>query len=42
MAVLPEVDGVITIDLPDPCTYQIEVTPPRPYLPMIITIEVPE
>ena len=33
MAVLPEVNGVITIDLPDPCTYQIEVTPPRPYLP---------
>ena len=37
---LPEVKGVIEIELPDPGRYRIEVTPPRPHLPMTIDIEV--
>lgn len=41
MATLPEVNGVIEIELPDLGLYRIEVTPPRPWLPMTLQIEVP-
>lgn len=41
MATVPEVEGVIDIELPDPGRYRIEVNPPRPYLQMIIDFEVP-
>ena len=41
IATLPEVKGLIAIELPDPGRYRIEVNPPRPYLQMIIDIEVP-
>lgn len=41
IATLPEVKGLIAIELPDPGRYRIEVNPPRPFLQMIIDIEVP-
>ena len=41
IAMIPEVKGLIAIELPDPGRYRIEVNPPRPYLQMIIDIEVP-
>ncbi len=41
IAILPEIKGTIEIALPDPGRYRIEVTPPRPFLQMIIDIEVP-
>ena len=41
IATIPEVKGQIAIELPDPGRYRIEVTPPRPFLQMIIDIEVP-
>lgn len=41
IATLPEVKGLIAIELPDPGRYRIEVDPPRPFLQMIIDIEVP-
>lgn len=40
MAVLPEVQGIIQIELIDPGLYRIEVNPPRPWLQMIMTLEV--
>ena len=41
IAILPEIKGTIEIALPDTGRYRIEVTPPRPFLQMIIDIEVP-
>ena len=41
IATLPEVKSLIAIELPDPGRYRIEVNPPRPFLQMIIDIEVP-
>ena len=41
IATLPEVKGLIDIELPEPGRYRIEVNPPRPHLHMIIDIEVP-
>ena len=41
LATLSEVLGQIHIILPDTGAYVIELTPPRPYLPMTVEIEVP-
>lgn len=41
IATLPEVKGLIAIELPDPGRYRIEVNPPRPFVQMTINIEVP-
>lgn len=39
IASLPEAKGLIEIALPEPGRYRIEVTPPRPYLPLTIDLE---
>lgn len=36
----PEAKGAILIELPEPGLYLIEVTPPRPFLPLSVKIEV--
>ena len=41
IATLPEVKGLIAIELPEPGRYRIEVNPPRPFVQMNINIEVP-
>ena len=41
MAVLTEIKGAIEIELPDHGLYRIEVTPPRPWLPLAMTLQVP-
>lgn len=41
MAELAETGGLIGIELPDTGLYRIEVTPPRPWLPLAMKIEVP-
>ena len=41
IATISEVKGLISIELPDPGRYRIEVNPPRPHLQMIIDIAMP-
>ena len=41
LAVLPQVKGRIDIELIDAGSYRIDVEPPRPFVQMIIDIEVP-
>lgn len=36
----PEANGLIQIELPDPGRYEIILTPPRPYLPRSLNVEV--
>ena len=40
LAVVAAVKGVIVIELIDPGCYRIEVTAPRPYLPLVLNLEI--
>ena len=40
LAVVAAVNGVIVIELIDPGCYRIEVTAPRPYLPLVLNLEI--
>ena len=40
LAVVAAVKGVIVIELIDPGCYRIEVTAPRPYLPVVLNLEI--
>lgn len=41
LATIEEDGGLIEIDLPDPGTYLLEYTPPRPYLPLSVRVVTP-